>query len=121
MVYKFNKEEIKKCAHKSGIYAILYNDIAIYIGKSKDVHERLSAHCRDSAFEQTLARILKEDGKCNRCKSLAMYDFIRKNKENLSFTVLEADEDQLSSLEKKYITQYKPKYNYSGVDDKYIA
>lgn len=46
-----------------------------------------------------------------------MYDFINKNRNEIKFSVLETEE--LDKEEEYYITLYKPKYNYKGVDVPY--
>ena len=114
---KFILEEIKKYDKKQGIYALKYNNEVFYIGKSTNLGNRLREHRKPSAFNNILQKIIKEEGKCNRCKELAMYAFIDKHREDIDFDILETTE--LNQQEEFYITKYQPKYNYKGVDIPY--
>lgn len=118
--YSFTKEEIKKFKNKSGIYALAYEGEIFYIGQSVNLGERLSRHRSENAFEQTIKDIIRDDGKTNRCKALAMYNFINEHREDIYFMILkEIPREELNTAEEHYITYYKPRYNYKGVDVPY--
>ena len=114
---KFILEEIKKYDKKQGLYALRYNNEVIYVGKSTNLGNRLREHRKPSAFNSILQKIIKEEGKCNRCKELAMYAFINEHREQIEFDIFETTE--LEKWEEFYITKHKPKYNYKGVDVPY--
>lgn len=118
--YAFTLKEIKPFRHKSGIYAIGYQDEIFYIGQSVDLGARLGAHRKENAFEATLEAIFKEDGNVNRSKALAMYSFINKNRENIYFLILKETKD-LDKWEEYYIDLYKPRYNYKGINIPYSS
>lgn len=112
-----NKNRMISKKNISGIYAIGFEDIILYIGQSKSIGDRMLSHFEERAFEKTIDKIIKEDGQANRCKTLAMYYYIKENKKYIWFTILEeCSLDKLNELEEKYINQYKPRYNYAGVD-----
>lgn len=113
--HKFTLEGIKPFNNKSGVYALVYGDQIIYVGQSVDLGKRLKVHRREKQFEHTLNQVIKEQGKMNRCKQLAMYDFINKHREDMYFIILK-ETKELNKYEQHYITLYQPKYNYKGVD-----
>ena len=115
--YKLTLDNINKFSKVKGIYALIYRNTIIYIGQSKSIADRLKTH-RAKKPQDIIKQIIKEEGKCNRCKSLAMYNFIQNNIEEMNFAVLQ-ETDQLNYYEKYYITKFKPKYNYRGVDIPY--
>jgi hypothetical protein len=49
---------------------------------------------------------------------MALYRFIDANKDDLFFVVL-AETDELDKWEEHYITLFKPKFNYKGVNVPY--
>lgn len=118
-IYDFTLEEMKRFKDKQGIYGIVYRGEeeteVIYVGQSTNLAHRLQHHRNENAFNQTLNLIIKEDGRCNRCKALAMYDFIANNRDDIGFIILEETED-LKYWEEHYIALFKPRYNYLGVD-----
>ncbi len=114
----FTKEEIRKYQKISGIYALVYEENIFYVGQSVNLGKRLMSHINENALETTLQKIYREDGNCNRCKSLAMYNFINKNREKIKFCIL-SKTYELNEEEEKYIKLYKPKYNYIGIDVDY--
>lgn len=118
--YSFTKEEIKKFKNRSGIYALAYQKEIFYVGQSVNLGERLSKHRSENAFESTIKDIIRSDGKTNLCKTLAMYNFINEHREDIYFMILaETPLEELDTTEEHYITLYKPRYNYKGVDVPY--
>ena len=116
-----NKEDRKKFKAKCGIYALLYQDQVIYIGQSRNIQSRLKSHNVPNKVQSIIKEIVKEDGNCNRCKSLAMYCFIDAHREDIQFSVLqECRDDELSSYEEYYINQFKPRFNYKGINVPYM-
>lgn len=116
--HSFTLEGIKPYNNRQGVYALVYGDQIIYIGQSKDLGKRLKEHRQENAFQKTLEKIIKEQGRVNRCKALAMYDFINKHREEIYFIIL-VETQELDKYEEQYITLYQPKYNYKGVDIPY--
>lgn len=112
--YRLTISNIDKYNKVKGIYALIYKDEIIYIGQSKSIGDRLKDH-RSTKPQEIVKKIIREQGQCNRCKSLAMYDFIQNNIDEINFAVLK-ETDELNYYEEYYITKYKPKYNYRGVD-----
>lgn len=123
MKYIFTNKEIRKqFKNVSGIYALYYNNEIIYIGKSKDIHNRIRAHNNPNQLNNIYKQIEKENGKCNRDKEVQLYTFIREYKDNMYFDVLYiCNEEDLNKYEEYYIMKYQPKYNYSGVDRTYVV
>lgn len=117
-LFDFTKEEFKRFNGKSGVYGLVYDNEVIYVGQSKKLNERLKAHSKEGKVEETIKLIIKEDGKCNRSKQLAMYNFIDKHREDMQFIVL-IETDELNKYEEHYIKLFQPKYNYKGVDIPY--
>lgn len=119
-LYNFTLEGIKPTFGKSGIYGIFYGDECIYVGQSINIGKRLRDHRSENAFTNTLHKILKEGGKHNRCKELALYHFINEHRVNIKYGILaEAQKDELNKLEYQYILQYQPRFNYEGIDRDY--
>lgn len=118
-IYSLNPEETKLFKNVSGIYALIHNEEIIYIGQSKSIQERLNKH-RESEYniKEILHKIKKEEGRCNRTKQLLMYQYITEHKEEMKFTILKKTTDR-NKWEEHYITLYKPKFNYKGVDIPY--
>ena len=121
-LYDFTLDEFKKYQGISGIYGLIYDNgkekEVIYIGQSVDIQQRLRKHRNENAFQNTLNEIIREDGKTNRCKALAMYYFIDTNRDNIKFAVFE-ETQELEKWEEYYIKLFKPKYNYIGIDVPY--
>lgn len=113
--YDFILEEAKQFKDKKGIYALVYDNEVIYVGQSKNLYDRLKAHMNKNALQNTIKKVISEDGKCNRCKAIAMYNFIDNHREDMQFIILKETEE-LEKTEQHYITLFKPKYNYKGVD-----
>ena len=106
---------------KSGIYGLVDTETKeiFYVGQSKNLYDRLSRHRRTTP-EQIMNKIIKEEGRCNRCKSLAMYDFIQSNCDKIGFIILaEVAPADLNHYEEQFISILQPKYNYKGVDVPY--
>lgn len=100
----------------SGIYGLLYENEIIYVGQSINIANRLKDHKRSSNINDIINRIIKEDGNCNRCKQLAMYYFLDEHKKEIEFVLLkECKIEELNYYEEKYITKFKPRFNYKGV------
>ena len=116
-LYDFTLENIGMFSGKRGIYGLVYDDEIIYVGQSKNIGNRLKTH-RKANTKSIIDHIIREEGKCNRCKQLALYYFIDENREEMNFVILEETED-LNEREKYYISLFKPKYNYKGVDVPY--
>ena len=116
--YAFTLKEMKPFGGVSGIYAIGYQDEIFYIGQSVDIKVRLQKHRREKAFDDTLKEILITDGRVNKCKALAMYNFINEHREDIYFIILE-ETTELNEREQYYIEKYRPRYNYKGIDVPY--
>lgn len=115
-VYEFIPEETKLFNNVSGIYALLHNDEVIYVGQSIDIQRRLGEHRNSqSNINKILHKINKEAGKFNRTKQLALYLYISEFKEEIEFIVLKETLNR-DKWEEHYITLFKPKFNYAGVD-----
>ena len=118
---KLNSKNRLKYRGISGIYALIYNNVIIYIGQSANISGRLTAHNNKNKYDTIKKQIEKEGGQCHREKSLAMYDFIRQHRDEIEFQILEqCPLELLNQQEEKYIIQYQPKFNYRGVDVPYI-
>lgn len=121
-LYDFTKEEIRQFNNKSGIYAIIHNDKVLYVGQSTNLGDRLRHHRSENALQNTINSIVRDvekSGYCgNRCKAIAMYSYINDYREEIQFTILKETND-LDFWEEHYITLFKPKYNYQGVDVPY--
>lgn len=116
-LYDFTKEEANHFKNKSGVYALIYDNEVIYVGQSINLAKRLKAHM--TTKPQTIVKkIIEENGKCNRCKSLAMYAFLDEHKDDIQFVVL-LETDELNKYEEHYIKLFLPRYNYKGVDVPY--
>ena len=113
-MYDFTLDEIRSFNNTSGIYALIYDNEVIYVGQSKNIGDRLRTH-RRTRVEQIVSKIIKEGGKMNRSKQVALYDFITNNKEDIQFIVL-LETKELDRYEEHYIKLFQPKYNYKGVD-----
>lgn len=92
-----------------GIYAIMLDDEIVYVGKSKNMFNRWTAH--------QINAMCPEARDYNKSK----YVQLRKAKEmglHLHFVCLETcGEGQLDGLEKAYIRRYMPKLNELVPDD----
>ena len=117
-LYNLSLEDIKLFNERKGIYGLIYNNQVIYVGQSNNLGERLRKHRRANTND-IINKIIDEDGRCNRCKNLAMYYFIEKNREDIQFVIFE-ETDDLDNREYHYITLFQPKYNYKGVDIPYF-
>ena len=123
-LYDFNDDkDINLFKGKSGIYALVhisYNkEEIVYVGQSKDIARRLKQHRNaKTQLEKIITEYIKENGKCNRAKQMALYRFIDCNKDDIQFAILKETEE-LNKWEEHYITTYKPRYNYKGVDVPY--
>ena len=117
-LYNFTLNDFARFKDKSGIYAIVHNNEIIYVGQSSKINERLRTHNSPGYIETITKKIIKEGGKCNRSKSLAMAYFIKEHREELYFTVLK-ETTELNKWEEYYITSFKPRFNYKGVDVPY--
>lgn len=114
-MYDFTLEEIKKFKKKSGIYALIYDNEVIYVGQSVNLGDRLRTH-RTTTPQQIVDKIIKEEGRSNRSKQLAMYAFLEKH--DIQFVVL-LETTELDKYEEHYIKLFLPKFNYKGVDVPY--
>ena len=116
-LYDFTLEDIRCFNGTSGIYALIYDSEVIYVGQSINIGERLRTH-RRTTVKQIVDKIIDEGGKSNRCKQIALYDFITNNKDDIQFVVL-LETNELNKYEEHYIKLFLPKYNYKGVDVPY--
>lgn len=114
MKYNLTLKDIKPFNDKQGIYALIHNGEIIYIGQSINLGNRLRTHRRANT-QTIISQIIQEEGKINRCKTLAMYYFINENIDDMYFTILE-ETINLNEREEYYITKHQPKFNYKGVD-----
>lgn len=111
---KFERELFKE---KSGIYGLYFNNECFYVGQSKDLYKRLTAH---SNPESRLNEYKKRKNFTGRV--IEMYEFIKDNLLFIEFKILRfCDYSELNSNEETFISLYKPKYNYSGLDVDYYA
>ena len=116
MEYLLNSSDRLLFKNVSGIYALKYQDEIFYIGKSINLYNRLTDHNKPSQFDTILKKIIKEDGNCNRCKSLAMYYLIKEHHNEIKFIILQkCKKDELDFYEEEYISKYLPRFNYRGV------
>ena len=109
---------------KSGIYGLYYEEECFYIGQSKNLYSRLSSHNRPETrlreIKNKIQREASSDRAPNREKSIKMYEFIRENSSLIKFKILKlSTEENLDKYEEEFISLYKPKYNYVGVDVDY--
>jgi excinuclease UvrABC nuclease subunit len=119
--YDFTREEMKPFDKISGIYAIIYNDKVIYVGQSTQIGKRLQTHSAQNALQNTIHSIESDinNGFCsNRCKAIAMYAFIAEHRDVMEFAILKETTD-LDKWEEHYISLFKPRYNYQGIDIPY--
>lgn len=120
-IYDFNKDnDINLFKKKSGIYGLIHItygvEEVIYIGQSVDIANRLKTHRNAKyQFQQTIDKYIKENGRSNRAKQMALYRFLDVNKEDIFFVVFKETEE-LNKWEEHYITLFKPRFNYKGVD-----
>ena len=118
--YPFTLEEIKKWKEKKGIYALMHNNSVIYVGQSINLGSRLQSHRNENALNNIVRKTIKEGGRNNNSKAIAMYGFINEHREEIKFAILKETED-LDVWEEKYITHFKPRFNYKGVDVPYYS
>ena len=117
--YRFNDtKEHRRYKEVSGIYALIFEDKVIYVGQSKNIRKRLSAHYYiESKMRQcTKERYPNEDSRLN---MVAFCNFVKEHMEEIEFIVLPAEIKQLNELEEHYINKHKPRFNYAGVVSKY--
>ena len=115
----FTIENIKEYKDKQGIYALILDEEVVYVGQSTNLYKRLRKHFNsESALKDVLKMIEKEKGRCNRTKQVALYKFINIYKQEMKFIILK-ETDELNKYEEQYITMYKPRFNYKGVDVPY--
>lgn len=123
-MYDFNKDEdVNLFRDKSGIYGLIHQtygkEEVVYVGQSKNIARRLKEHRNAKRqLEKTIDAYIKETGKINRSKQMALYRFLECNKENVMFVVFK-ESDELDKWEKHYITLFQPRYNLAGVDIPY--
>lgn len=94
------REELKKIPHKPGVYQYFdKNDELIYIGKAKDLRNRVGSYFVNEAQLNGKTRVLVR--KINR----------------IAFTIVDTEIDAWL-LENNLIKKYKPRYNVLLKDDK---
>ena len=117
-MYELTLDEIKLFDGKQGIYGLIYDNQIIYVGQSVNLGDRLRTHRRANT-NTIINKIIKEEGRNNLCKTLAMYYFIDANRDDMYFVILEETQD-LNNREYHYISLFQPKFNYKGVDVPYF-
>lgn len=123
-IYDFSDDNDIALFNKvSGIYGLMYityeTEEIIYVGQSINIANRLRTHrAAKSQFQKAVDQYIQEEGRCNRSKQMALYRFIDANKDDLFFVVL-AETDELDKWEEHYITLFKPRFNYKGVNVPY--
>lgn len=123
-IYDFNDDDdINLFKKKSGIYGLIHmtyeTEEVIYVGQSINIANRLKNH-REAKYQlqKAIDKYILEEGRCNRSKQMALYRFIDANKDDIFFVVL-AETDELDKWEEHYITLFKPRFNYKGVNVPY--
>ena len=125
MIMIYPNEETYRYDGVSGIYALFYNKEIIYIGQSKDVGERLEQHLNtNTAIRSLLAE--QEIVGFNTPKdpyyyrTLSMYCFITAHYDKIGIGMLcDCPVGDLNGWEESFIKEYKPRFNYGGVDAPY--
>jgi len=94
------KEELKRIPHKPGVYQYFdKQDVLIYIGKAKDLRNRVGSYFVNETQHNGKTRVLVRQ--INR----------------ISFTIVDTEIDAWL-LENSLIKKHKPKYNVLLKDDK---
>ncbi|WP_159638451.1 excinuclease ABC subunit UvrC [Sphingobacterium composti Ten et al. 2007 non Yoo et al. 2007] len=94
------KEELKKIPHKPGVYQYFdKEDILIYVGKAKDLRNRVSSYFVNDRQLNSKTRVL-----------------VRKI-QRIAFTIVDTEIDAWL-LENNLIKKHKPRYNVMLKDDK---
>ena len=123
-IYNFNDDNDINLFNKiSGIYGLVYvtynTEEIVYVGQSKNIANRLKTHRRaKSQLQKTIDKYIASQGRVNMSKQMALYQFIDCNKSDLFFVVF-TETDELDKWEEHYITLFKPRFNYKGVDVPY--
>ena len=105
-----------------GIYGITYNEQIIYIGQSKDIEERLEQHFNTNSAIRSILAEQEVSGFGTKYdqytyKTLSMYCFITAHYNKIGFVVLaQCPIEELDEWEKAFIKEYKPRFNWGGVD-----
>lgn len=114
-----SKDDRKLFNEVCGIYAFCYNSEIIYIGQSRHIGKRIYAHMSETKLERTIKLQERyENNGISGCYKYAikLYEFIKKNRENIMFCILcKCNEDKLNDVEEYYIRKYKPRFNDAGV------
>lgn len=125
-VLPLEQQYINRYKGLAGIYCICHKENNIYVGQSKDLRHRLWEHARPDALNKKVEQTIKEEGRANTSKAIALYGYIRDHREEITFCVFETlpvDDDyykKIDELERQYIEKLKPKFNYLGIDVPYI-
>jgi excinuclease ABC subunit C len=94
------KEELKKIPHKPGVYQYFdKEDVLIYVGKAKDLKNRVSSYFVNDRQLNSKTRVL-----------------VRKI-QRIAFTIVDTEIDAWL-LENNLIKKHKPRYNVMLKDDK---
>lgn len=123
-IYDFNDDnDINIFQKKAGIYGLMYitydTEEIIYVGQSINLASRLKTHRNaTSQLKKAIDQYILEEGRCNRSKQMALYRFIEANKDDLFFVIFK-ETDELDKWEEHYITLFKPRFNYKGVNVPY--
>ena len=125
MIYP--NDETYRYDGQSGIYAIFWQKEIIYIGQAKDVGARLDQHFNTNrtihqilAEQQVIGFNTSKDAYLYR--TLSMYCFITAFFDDIGITMLhECPISELNEWEESFIKEYKPRFNYGGVDAPYHA
>lgn len=116
-MYKLNNKEDRKLFNDvSGVYALVYDNQAIYVGQSIKVGKRLSTHSHPEARIRDIRKHIISHN-----KKLDMYLFIQSHMDDIYFVVIECPIEELNKLEEEKIMKHQPRYNTLGVDIRYAG
>ena len=101
--------------HEMGVYAILVNNLVMYVGKSKNIRERALAHIY--TIQETVTKIMI--GEHTEKKYRVLADAILQGYNLEIVTVTNCEPERLDDLEMEYINElgaplntYRPKRHY---------
>ena len=122
MLIIYPNDETYRYNGKSGIYAIFYGKEIIYIGQAKDVGKRLDQHFNTNAAIRSLLAEQEVVGfntpkDAYYYRTLSMYCFITAHFDEIGIAMLhDCPIGDLNEWEESFIKEYKPRFNYGGVD-----
>ena len=108
-------EDLKE---KGGIYYLSYDSEIIYIGQSKNLYNRLSAHRN---WKSQLKQVQLKRDKGGEGYLVELYQFIGEHLDFIEFGIFRFTHslEESNHWEEHFIKFHKPKYNFSGVDIEY--